>query len=400
MWLCRDSARYLPFLFATLQALERKYHCQFEYFVGENGSVDDTRLLVEQFLEGRKGKLETSGSTVELDQLPRIERMARLRNALLESVRPLTSDWVLLIDMDVYFGADVLAQMFSLSPTANGLAMLCAYGTEVTRQSPGGSNWLTRFHYYDTLAFLDQNNTPYWPHCIFASCSKCVDHVPEEARKPKAGLLRVNSAFGGMALISTSALNHPAVRWGAIHQHGRLSCEHIHFCAALRQTSSKDVAIACDSPVYWDCGGAAAEDTEFDGLIRIRDHHELSHDRAGGARPWTTGGPILPRSDGHNFLPNSTASQRLRVDWDHCFETAPGIELREVTDGYFAYDPERDRLHFLNPVAAFVLEACDGIVRNGELPALVAAAFGLERPPMEDIESCLERLVTEGLLRH
>jgi hypothetical protein len=86
------------------------------------------------------------------------------------------------------------------------------------------------------------------------------------------------------------------------------------------------------------------------------------------------------------------------MDWDVCLRQAPDIDIREVTDGYVAYQPDRDRLHYLNPTAAFVFQTCDGTVRAGELPALVAAAFGLERPPVEDVERCLDTLVGERLL--
>ena len=47
---------------------------------------------------------------------------------------------------------------------------------------------------------------------------------------------------------------------------------------------------------------------------------------------------------------------------------------------------------------AFGFQTCDGTVRAGELPALGAAAFGLERPPVEDVERCLDTLVGERLL--
>lgn len=86
------------------------------------------------------------------------------------------------------------------------------------------------------------------------------------------------------------------------------------------------------------------------------------------------------------------------MDWDIRPRRAPEIELREVVDGFVAYDPRRDRIHFLNPTAAFVLESCDGELRAGEIPALVAAGFGLDKPPVEDVEACLATLLREGLL--
>lgn len=86
------------------------------------------------------------------------------------------------------------------------------------------------------------------------------------------------------------------------------------------------------------------------------------------------------------------------MDWNLCLRSAPGIDIREVIDGFVVYHPARDRVHFLSPTAAFILQCCDGAVRTGELPDLLAAVFSLERPPTEDIEACLATLIAEGLL--
>ena len=79
------------------------------------------------------------------------------------------------------------------------------------------------------------------------------------------GTVEVHSAFGGLALINSHALNNAQVRWGTaplsenaditwegIPQGEMLLCEHIYFCKMLRQTSGLSVAVACDVPVYWD----------------------------------------------------------------------------------------------------------------------------------------------------
>jgi hypothetical protein len=86
------------------------------------------------------------------------------------------------------------------------------------------------------------------------------------------------------------------------------------------------------------------------------------------------------------------------MDWNMRPERAPDIEIREVTDGFVAYDPARDRLHFLNLTATMLLESCDGNICARELPDLLAAAYELAEPPIAEVESCLDRLLTEGLL--
>jgi hypothetical protein len=86
------------------------------------------------------------------------------------------------------------------------------------------------------------------------------------------------------------------------------------------------------------------------------------------------------------------------MDWNLCLEQAPGIEIREAPDGIVVYDPGRDRLHYLNPTAALLLESCDGILPAAELPALLAAAFDLAAAPTGEVEICLSTLLHQGLL--
>jgi len=77
---------------------------------------------------------------------------------------------------------------------------------------------------------------------------------------------------------------------------------------------------------------------------------------------------------------------------------ADALEVRAVPDGFVVYDPGRDRLHFLNGTAAFVLESCDGATPVQALPALVAAAFRLDGEPVDEVDACVRRLLSEGLV--
>ena len=86
------------------------------------------------------------------------------------------------------------------------------------------------------------------------------------------------------------------------------------------------------------------------------------------------------------------------MDWHACFSRSPGLEINEVTDGFLVYQRDRDRVHFLNATATLVLESCDGTLAAGELPPLVAAAFDLGAPPVDDVANCLATLLREGLL--
>ena len=86
------------------------------------------------------------------------------------------------------------------------------------------------------------------------------------------------------------------------------------------------------------------------------------------------------------------------MDRDLCLQRSPALEINEASDGFLVYQPDRDRLHLLNATAVLILDACDGSLRVGELPALVAEAFGLPAPPVADVEACVADLLREGLL--
>jgi hypothetical protein len=87
------------------------------------------------------------------------------------------------------------------------------------------------------------------------------------------------------------------------------------------------------------------------------------------------------------------------VDWAARPSQAPGIEINKVADGYIIYDPERDRVHYLNHTAVLVLELCTGDVTAREIPELLRAAYDLSIPPTEEVGQCLTRFYDEGLVR-
>ncbi len=77
---------------------------------------------------------------------------------------------------------------------------------------------------------------------------------------------------------------------------------------------------------------------------------------------------------------------------------APNLEINEVADGYIVYQPDRDRVHYLNQTAALLLELCNGQNAEADLPELVRSAWDLAAPPSEEVAECLEALRKEGLI--
>jgi Coenzyme PQQ synthesis protein D (PqqD) len=75
-----------------------------------------------------------------------------------------------------------------------------------------------------------------------------------------------------------------------------------------------------------------------------------------------------------------------------------GLEINAVADGYIVYQPDRDRVHYLNQTAALVLELCNGRNAEADLPDLLRLAWELLAPPVEEVAECLENLRKEGLI--
>jgi hypothetical protein len=96
--------------------------------------------------------------------------------------------------------------------------------------------------------------------------------------------------------------------------------------------------------------------------------------------------------------PTENGGAAAAIDWAMRPRRAPGVELSEVTDGFLVYQPGNDRVHYLNPTAALLVEICDGSLRAMDLPPLLAAAFSLAAAPREEVASCLLKLLGEGLM--
>ena len=74
-----------------------------------------------------------------------------------------------------------------------------------------------------------------------------------------------------------------------------------------------------------------------------------------------------------------------------------GLEVDEVEDGFVIYQPERDRVHYLNPTASLILELCDGTLTAAQIAELIAQTFDLAAPPDEEVNEALAQLEAEGL---
>ncbi len=76
-----------------------------------------------------------------------------------------------------------------------------------------------------------------------------------------------------------------------------------------------------------------------------------------------------------------------------------GLEINQVEDGFVIYDTGRDKVHYLNHTAVFVLELCNGRHTAAEIPDIVSGVYGLDKSPEAAVSDILERFIEEGLVR-
>ena len=74
------------------------------------------------------------------------------------------------------------------------------------------------------------------------------------------------------------------------------------------------------------------------------------------------------------------------------------LQRNHLEDGCVVYQPEQERVHFLNQTAAVVLELCDGRHGLQDIEAQVVEHFDLHEPGRNLTGDILQRFITEGLV--
>jgi GT2 family glycosyltransferase len=248
--LVKNNEKYLPHFFQNMINIEKKYDVNLRYYILENDSVDRSLELIKYFLKNRDGLIIYPGNSIRFNDLNRLKRMELLRNTLVNSNNEKKSEWSLVVDSDVYFEPETIERLFRADPKAKKIGMLCAYGVEFHGEY--SKTIQTQNHYYDTYTYIDENKALYWPHCIFNNCEKCRDKIDHKFKRDPTGLLEVVSAFGGLAIIDTTALKNSDVKWAAIPNGNIVMCEHIGLCLNIKRNMNLAVAIDCDTKVFWE----------------------------------------------------------------------------------------------------------------------------------------------------
>ncbi len=75
-----------------------------------------------------------------------------------------------------------------------------------------------------------------------------------------------------------------------------------------------------------------------------------------------------------------------------------GLDINPAEDGYIIYQPEQDRVHFVNATAVLILELCTGENSVEEIIRLVTEHYQLEEAPDESVKEAVSKMKAEGLL--
>jgi PqqD family protein of HPr-rel-A system len=78
---------------------------------------------------------------------------------------------------------------------------------------------------------------------------------------------------------------------------------------------------------------------------------------------------------------------------------ASGLDVNAVDDGLVIYDPDQDRVHYLNNTAAAIFTLCDGERDAVAIAAAITALFGDGAVSPDDVDAFLAELTEQGLLR-
>jgi hypothetical protein len=76
-----------------------------------------------------------------------------------------------------------------------------------------------------------------------------------------------------------------------------------------------------------------------------------------------------------------------------------GLDVNQVSDGLIVYDPDRDRVHYLNNTAAAIFTLCDGAREVRAIVEALGTVFGEDAPSLTEVEACVAQLEDEGMLR-
>ena len=95
---------------------------------------------------------------------------------------------------------------------------------------------------------------------------------------------------------------------------------------------------------------------------------------------------------------NMTSISVTPTDDTRIPERDSGLEINAIEGGFMAYQPEKNRVHYLNHTSLLVLELCTGHNSVSKIAEYVQEAFGLDEIPMAEISEIISQMQSEMLV--
>lgn len=237
-FLARDCEKTLPAFLKKVERL-RLYFEDSRVFAVENGSQDRTRTILQAYGESHPNVKLDLFDDPDLDRLPRIEKMAVLRNRCLDLVREsgYAPNWYIIIDGDLDFNVTSVVKVMQKAPA--DWAALFANGRYFLKAG------LLRFPvlYYDLFAYLPEPPVIEAGDCMTKAEMLDLRRFTQQALK-KTKYLPCRSAFGGVGVYRYDAVKD--LRY-VVEENSRSPefdhlCEHIPF---NREVSKRGTLYVC-----------------------------------------------------------------------------------------------------------------------------------------------------------
>jgi hypothetical protein len=76
------------------------------------------------------------------------------------------------------------------------------------------------------------------------------------------------------------------------------------------------------------------------------------------------------------------------------------FEPAEFEEGFMVYQAEKDRVHYMNPMAVLILELCTGENTPERIAEVLKQSFHLPEAPMNEVRQTLTTLEGEELIKY
>ncbi|MEL6201199.1 MAG: PqqD family protein [Pseudomonadota bacterium] len=83
---------------------------------------------------------------------------------------------------------------------------------------------------------------------------------------------------------------------------------------------------------------------------------------------------------------------------DDKYQPEEGLEVQHMPDGFVVYQPENEKVHYLNPTASIVFELCGAGQSKSAIAGYLQKAFSLDEPPLEQVDQCIADLLKQKLI--